>query len=453
MLRASASSRRASYAPDYPPVPVMLRWARPVGLGGGLARILRFADTGDGAARSGRRIASPHARTAAPLQLPHEGVRHEAGMAKAGNGGTPIVVHDDGASLGVPFGDALRMFADPDVVAKARDALVGWHQAGYPDVVAGLVRHYHAISDENVAPDASTTPEAQQVVKALSAWVGNFKAKLRSGDLIAYYCKDPIYDPVWLRFPAVAWDHLRIVGVHRPDYFVCLFAPYDKRASPSVHDKKGAALILRIWPSRPEPGLRLPEVSALQATSAATAPPGTTPVPGKKTRRSTPKRKAFGTGGAAVEETMRRPFPSHAFVAKILETANSSDPITDWKAGWSKLTRPAFKWVIKPPQNSSPNTAYGYLKGLKDACMARPRPRVMVTALGISDPHNYSFWGELIRYACRDKSVLLSPDDLAAHMRTICDSDGVAEDELMETINLELTLVLNDIKTPRPKKA
>ena len=39
-------------------------------------------DTGHGAARSGRRMASPHARPAAPLLFPHEGSRHEAAVAK-----------------------------------------------------------------------------------------------------------------------------------------------------------------------------------------------------------------------------------------------------------------------------------------------------------------------------------------------------------------------------------
>lgn len=45
-------------------------------------RLGYLGDTGHGAARSGRRMASPHARPAAPLLFPHEGSRHEAAVAE-----------------------------------------------------------------------------------------------------------------------------------------------------------------------------------------------------------------------------------------------------------------------------------------------------------------------------------------------------------------------------------
>lgn len=227
-----------------------------------------------GAARFGRRTVGPHARFAAPPPLSHEESRHEAAMAKT----------DDGSSFGVPFADALRMFANPEDIENVRSALLAWDQAGHPDFAGGRRPHLQFLGDDHVEPydeaegergeTVALHPEGVRLVRAVSRWVRNFRAKLRNGDLRSYYCEDPVFRPIWHELNAVAWDHLRIEGTHRIEYLTCILIPtaYDRRASPIVCDKGGQRLEIRIWPTVPDPGLRLIHSSRPQAKTVGNTP-------------------------------------------------------------------------------------------------------------------------------------------------------------------------------------
>ncbi len=73
-----------------------------------LSRAMAIADTGDGAARFGRRTAGPHARPAAPFELPHGDSRHEAAVAKrekkpVPSGDAPAVEINVGQTCCTPF--------------------------------------------------------------------------------------------------------------------------------------------------------------------------------------------------------------------------------------------------------------------------------------------------------------------------------------------------------------
>lgn len=172
------------------------------GAGACLPNLPESAIVAKGAARFGRRTARPHARSAAPILLPHENRWHEAVMDR---GEGPLASSDSDDEYGLELEAALRQFAAPSLAGAIELLISGLRRAR----VIGNVPGRFVMPRDPVAR-AYANRVFQKLREATRARNDAFVAALLRGELEAFYSEDVIAGE-WQRLRPGAWNYLSLV--------------------------------------------------------------------------------------------------------------------------------------------------------------------------------------------------------------------------------------------------